>query len=394
MKQILIHYGEIALKNRNRPLFEKALSRHIERSFRNVAPLKIRRLQGRFLIEFPAPPDEKITRRKLSEIFGIANFIPCDTAPPSLDALKEKLAGHLKSLVPESFAVRARRVDQQFPVSSQYVNETIGAFIQEKTGAKVDLTHPQTTFHMELFSDKILFGFEKIRGAGGMPVGTAGKVALLLSGGIDSPVAGWRMMKRGCRLLPIHFHSAPYTSPASLEKAMDLAERLNAWQGESRFMSVQFGEIQQTIIAGTPEALRIVLYRRMMFRIAERLAREEGCLGLATGESLSQVSSQTLHNLGVINAAATLPVFRPLIGMDKEEIIAEARRIGTFDLSIAPHPDCCSFMAPKNPRTRCRPEELETAEKKFDVDSLVQKGVKECRSVQLSYAQANFLPFP
>lgn len=379
MQHYLIHYGEIALKNKNRNFFESVLKTRIERKLNLIAPCNVRKQQGRFLLSFAAIPPANEVLEKLSKIFGLANVIPCGIAEPTLEDLKRHLGQALQRKKFASFAVRARRVEKNFPLGSQFMNETIGGFVQEQTGAKVDLENPETTIWMELFEDKIFYGLEKIQGPGGLPVGIAGKVASLLSGGIDSPVASWRMMKRGCELLFLHFHSAPFVSNESLEKALDLAEILSQYQDGGRLIAIPFGEIQRAIIAKTPESTRVLVYRRMMMRIAEKLAEEYRCLGLVTGEALSQVASQTLSNLGTIESVVSLPVFRPLIGMDKDEIVREARTIGTFETSIKPHPDCCSYLVPKHPKTRSNAEQLEAIETHLEIDALVQKGVKESK---------------
>ncbi len=383
MRHFILHYGELALKNRNRGLFEETLKKDIAFKCSKIGPCKVRRLQGRLLLEFAAPIDAKEVKYALCKIFGLSNFIPCALAEATLEELKCRLGERLAHYNFSSFAVRARRADKNFPVSSQFVNEEIGRFVQQKTGAKVDLTHPQTTLHIELFVDKIFFGFEKIMGLGGLPTGMAGNVLGLLSGGIDSPVAAFRMMKRGCYVTHIHFHSAPFTQPQSLDKALELAEILSQYQNGGKLIEIPFGEIQRSLIAKTPEEYRVILYRRMMLRIAEKMASEFGCLGLITGESLSQVASQTLSNLTTIESAVDIPIFRPLIGMDKMEIVEEAKKIGTFELSTAPHEDCCSFMIPKHPKTRSTPTELATIEKDLDIDALVQKGVKESKIFDL-----------
>lgn len=383
MRHFILHYGEIALKNRNRGFFEEALKKDVACKASKIGPCKIRRLEGRLLLEFAAPPDLHEVKIALLKIFGLSNFIPCALAEPTLEGLKSCLEERLAQINFSSFAVRARRANKNFPVSSQFVNEEIGRFVQQKTGSKVDLTNPATTIHIELFDDKIFFGFEKIVGLGGLPAGIAGNVLVLLSGGIDSPVAAFRMMKRGCRVTFIHFHSAPFTSPQSLDKALELAEILSEYQSGGNLIEIPFGEIQRTLISKTPEEYRVILYRRMMLRIAEKMAAEFGCLGLVTGESLSQVASQTLSNLATIEAVVGIPIFRPLIGMDKTEIIEDARKIGTFELSTQPHEDCCSFMIPKHPKTRSNPDELATIEKNLEIDALVQKGVKEARIFDL-----------
>lgn len=383
MKYFLLHYGEIALKNKNRGMFENILKRRVRQKCQGIAPCGVRTLPGRLLLEFAVPADVGEVSSLLKKVFGLANFIPCGMAGGSLEEVKKYLDRELPAKKFSSFAVRARRADKNFPVSSQFVNEEIGRFVQEKTGSRVDLEEPETTIHIEMLSDAIFCGFEKIAGPGGLPVGSAGRVACLLSGGIDSPVAAWRMMKRGCEVLFLHFHSAPFASDLSEEKALDLAEILSGYQEEGKLLLVPFGEIQRQIVARAPEEYRVLLYRRMMIRIAEALARRKDCQGLVTGESLSQVASQTLSNLAAIERVAGLPVFRPLIGMDKVEIVDEARRIGTFEISTRPHEDCCSFMVPKHPRTRSTAEELDRIERNLEIDAWTAKGVEEAKEYKV-----------
>lgn len=383
MRHFLLHYGEIALKKGNRNFFEGTLQKNISGRLKSIGPCNVRKLSGRFLLEFPAPPDLQAVSGSLQKIFGLVNFIPCRSTDVSLENLKQDMGRALEKEKFSSFAVRAKRCEKNFPVGSQFVNEEIGRFVQGKTGAQVDLENPETTVHIELFGDRIFYGFKKIPGPGGLPVGIAGRVALLLSGGIDSPVAGFRMMKRGCEAHFIHFHSAPFTKKESFDKAMELAEKLTEYQNSGILISVPFGEIQRQIVAKTEEGYRVLLYRRMMLRIAEKLAREYGAQALVTGESLSQVASQTLSNLATIEKVSTLPVFRPLIGMDKVEIIDEARKIGTFDISIRPHEDCCSFMVPKHPKTSSKAEVLEQIERDLEVDEWIVKGVKEGKIFEL-----------
>ncbi|MBI4124565.1 MAG: tRNA 4-thiouridine(8) synthase ThiI [Deltaproteobacteria bacterium] len=379
MQHILCHYGEIALKKNNRNWFEQALIKNIERQLKDYAPLKAHKLAGRVWIEFAEPHRREAVQPLLKKIFGVVNFIPCERVEAGLDKLKAGVLTALGDYKFDSFAVRAKKCEPQLALGSQEVNEAIGRLVQEKTGSRVDLENPQTTIHIEMFHDRFFFGFEKIAGPGGLPVGVAGSVAGLLSGGIDSPVACLRMMKRGCRVLFVHFHSAPFASEQSLDKTLDLAEYLGSFQGGGLLLAVPFGEIQREIVAKAPEGYRVLLYRRMMLRIAEVLAREYGSMGLVTGESLSQVASQTLSNLASIEQAATLPIFRPLIGMDKVEIVKEAQAFGTYETSIRPHEDCCSFMVPRHPKTQSRAEELERLEANLPVDAWVERGVKETK---------------
>ena len=242
---------------------------------------------------------------------------------------------------------------------------------QAATGARVDLEQPELTLWVEVLSDRILFSFEKLPGPGGFAVGSSGKVAALLSGGIDSPVAAWRLMKRGCRVLFIHFHAFPLQDHTTIDKARELSRILTRFQYASRLLLVPFGPVQQTIVASAPAPLRVVLYRRFMVRIAEALAARRKARALVTGESLGQVASQTLDNMAVIDEAARGPVLRPLVGMDKDEITDQARRIGTFEVSTLPDQDCCQLFVPRSPATHATLEDVKAAEEPLDVAGLV-----------------------
>jgi thiamine biosynthesis protein ThiI len=273
--------------------------------------------------------------------------------------------------------VSARRADKRFPLTSPQVEREVGGRIKQARGWKVDLGAPELTIYLELLTDEAFYFFDKERGAGGLPTGTAGRVACLLSGGIDSPVAAHRMMKRGCTVTFIHFHSYPILSRASQEKARELVTLLTKWQHRSRLYLVAFGDIQQQVVLAVPGPMRVVVYRRLMLRIAERIARARHAQALVTGEVVGQVASQTLENLSVIGNVATLPVFRPLIGMDKDEITAEAVRIGTYPISIIPDQDCCTLFTPRNPLTRARLADVEAAEQALPVEDLVGRAVRE-----------------
>lgn len=383
MRHFIIHYGEIALKKNNRGYFENMLRETIASQFKDFAPCSVRKLPGRLWLEFAAPPNLEPIIKRLKKIFGVVNFIPCGHAEVSLEKLKQNLDQELTQKKFSSFAVRAKRCEKNFPLSSQFVNEEIGRFVQKKTQAQVDLENPETTIYIEMFKDHIFYGLSKIPGVGGLPVGMAGQVLGLLSGGIDSPVACYRMMKRGCRVSLIHFYSAPFSSEQSLDKALELAEALGTYQGGGLFLAVPFGDIQREIVAKTEDGYRVLLYRRMMLRIAEVLAKEYGATALVTGESLSQVASQTLSNLATIEEVCTLPLFRPLIGMDKVEIVDQARQMGTYEISIRPHEDCCSFMIPKHPKTHSHPEVLVRLEKDLPLDEWVQNALKEAKRYEV-----------
>jgi thiamine biosynthesis protein ThiI len=270
-----------------------------------------------------------------------------------------------------SFRVTTRRSDKSFPRNSGEIDREVGAAVHSATGVRVDLEHPELTLWVEVLRDRILYSFEKHPGPGGFPVGSSGRVLALLSGGIDSPVAAWRMMKRGCRATLAHFHAFPLLDRSTIDKTRELARILTRWQLRTRLLQVPFGPAQQAVVAACPAPLRVVLYRRLMLRIAEGLARRHRARALVTGESLGQVASQTLDNMIVIGAAARGAVLRPLVGMDKEEITAQARRIGTFAVSTLPDQDCCQLFVPRHPATAARPDEVARAEEALDVPALV-----------------------
>jgi thiamine biosynthesis protein ThiI len=257
------------------------------------------------------------------------------------------------------------------------VDRRLGAAVQRATGARVDLTGFEVEVHVEVLRDRIHYSFERCPGAGGLAVGSSGRVMALLSGGIDSPVAAWRLMKRGCNVVAAHFHAFPLQDHTTIDKVSELARVLARYQFRTRLLLVPFATTQQTIVASCPAPLRVVLYRRFMVRIAEALAARNRAKALVTGESVGQVASQTIDNIAVIDDAATLPVLRPLIGMDKEEITRQARRIGTFDVSTLADQDCCQLFVPKSPATAATVEEVRAAEAALDVAGLVESAVRE-----------------
>jgi thiamine biosynthesis protein ThiI len=271
--------------------------------------------------------------------------------------------------------VTARRTDKRFPFTSPQIEREVGGRIKEKKGWRVDLDHPALTVHVDMLPDGAFYFFGKEPGAGGLPTGTGGRVACLLSGGIDSPVAAYRLMRRGCSVLFIHFHSYPILSRASQEKVREIAALLTRHQLRSRLMLVPFGEVQQQVLLAVRPELRVVMYRRLMMRIAERLARRWHARALVTGEVIGQVASQTLENLTTIAGATTMEVLRPLVGMDKDEITVEAERLGTYPISIIPDQDCCQLFTPTHPATRVTPGQIEAAERALPIDALVDAAV-------------------
>ena len=375
MDSVLIRYHEIALKKGNRPYFTELLKRNLVTAVKDLGVKEIRSLPARLLLTFKNDIDQQIVVSRIRSVFGVANFSPVERTPRDIDAIQSRILESLNGISFSSFRIETQRGDKNFLLTSPEINRQLGAAVKERSGARVDLSNPELTVTVEILPRDAFFGFAKIPGAGGLPVGASGRVVALISGGIDSPVAAYRMMQRGCRLIFVHFHSVPYLDKTSQEKARQLVTMLTRHQFNSRLYLVPFGEIQRQIVAAVARPLRVVLYRRMMVRIAEALARNEKAKALVTGESLAQVASQTLDNMTVIQQAARLPILRPLVGMDKQEIIDQARRIGTFDISSIPDQDCCQLFVPKHPATKAKIREVEEAETSFNVQEMVQLGM-------------------
>jgi thiamine biosynthesis protein ThiI len=296
---------------------------------------------------------------------------PGAEATSGIDAIWEAMRPMLEGRAPESFRVKMRRVNKQFPIESPVVERALGERVIAEKGWRVNLSRAELTLHVEALGEHALVYADRERGAGGLPLGTGGKVLCLLSGGIDSPVAAWRMIRRGCTALFVHFHAYPILSIASQEKTRELAAILAKRQLKSKLFLVPFGSVQQQIVLSVPPPLRVVMYRRFMVRIAEEIARKHNALALVTGDVVGQVASQTLENIAAVNQVATMPVLRPLIGCDKEEITAEAREIGTYETSILEDQDCCTLFTPELPSTRTTLRLIEDAERALDVPALV-----------------------
>ena len=376
---MLVHYGEIALKRGNRPFFLRRLRENIEAA---VGPLGVRAVvekMGRLILRLgPGAASAEIVAR-LARTFGVVNFAPAIRAPRDLEGLTAAVEGLVAGRRFESFRITARRADPAYPHKSPELERHLGAVVQRLTGARVDLEHPAATVYVEVLPGEALCYMDRVTGPGGLPVGSSGAVTALLSGGIDSPVAAYRMLKRGCRVHFVHFSGQPFHDTRSVEKAQELAGVLATYQGPCRLAVVPFGEIQREVVLGVPAELRVLAYRRLMMRIAGRLAQADGTRALVTGESLGQVASQTLENLAVVESVSPLLVLRPLVGMDKQEIIAEARAIGTYEISIEPDQDCCRLFVPRHPATRATLEDLAAAEKRLDVEALVEQGVSKAQ---------------
>ncbi len=370
MTAVVIHYKELALKGKNRPWFVQMLVRHLRAALAGLNVTAVRSVMGRIEVELgpDAPWDE--VRDRLSCAFGVANFSRGARGPLDLPQLASTILTSLGDRRPDSFRVSARRSDKRFPWTSPQIEREVGGRIKEQTGWRVDLSRPALTVHIEMMPDRAFFFFGKEPGAGGMPTGTGGRVACLLSGGIDSPVAAYRLMRRGCTVLCIHFHSYPILSHASQDKVREIARLLTRYQLRTRVVFVPFGELQQQVVLACRAELRVVVYRRLMLRIAERIARAWRAVALVTGEVVGQVASQTLDNMTTIAQATSMEVLRPLVGMDKDEIAAEAARLGTLPISNIPDQDCCTLFTPKHPATRARLSDVIAAESALDVEAM------------------------
>ena len=373
-RHLLINYDEIALKGGNRRYFENRLQKNIRSALKDLGGSHLKPRFGRFLLRLGQETSLERVCSRLARIPGIALFSPCLSTSADLDSVKKAMDTVLEPLLergeePAHFAIVSRRANKELPFTSTEANEIIGKYVQEKTGWKVRLKKPQLPLYLFFVNNDCFLALDRVRGQGGLPTGTTGKVACLLSGGIDSPVSTARIMKRGADAVFIHFHSHPHTTLASQEKVRDLAEQIIPPGHRVRLYMVPFAPTQNRIITECPARLRVILYRRYMVRAAEAIARKEGAHALVTGDSLGQVASQTLENLHTINQVATLPILRPLVGMHKAEIIRDAQQLGSFETSIEPHDDCCSYLMPPKPATRSSPEQLEAAEKALDTEN-------------------------
>ena len=355
MDSVIIHYQEIALKKRNRPWFIERLVSNIRIALCDLDIIKVRSLMGRIEVVLGAGADWSEVQRRLQRVFGIANFAQARRVSRDFEELEQSVLEGIPEENVESFRVTARRADKLYSLTSPEIERLLGARIQKERNWSVDLKNPELTVRVEILNRHAFFMLSQYQGPGGLPSGVSGKVLCLISGGIDSPVAAYRLMKRGCRVRFVHFHSYPLQSHASIDKVREITEHLTKYQLSARVYFVAFSDIQRQIVLSVPSPLRVVLYRRFMMRIATRLARKSRCGALVTGEAVGQVASQTLENLGVIgDSVSGLPVLRPLIGLDKDEISSEAIKIGTYPISIIPDQDCCQLFTPRNPATKAR----------------------------------------
>jgi thiamine biosynthesis protein ThiI len=376
MNSVVVHYQEIALKGRNRPWFIGRLVRNIRTATSDLDVVRVVPKMGRIDVTLGSPEAWNEVAARLRHVFGIANFSRAALVPLDVDFIAKAILGDLGDLQVSTFRVSARRADKRFPMTSPQIEREVGGRIKQAKGWTVNLDNPEFTIHVEALTDEAFYYFGKEPGPGGLPTGVSGRVVSLLSGGIDSPVAAYRLMKRGCRVIPVHFHSYPILSRASQEKVRELAALLTRYQQYTRLYLVAFGEIQQRVMLAVPPPLRVVVYRRLMLRIAAAIAERVHAGALVTGEVIGQVASQTLENMATIASVVTLPVFRPLIGMDKDEITAEAQRLGTYPISIIEDQDCCQLFTPKHPATKARRADVEATERSLPIDDFVRQAVE------------------
>jgi len=379
---IICHYNEIALKGKNRKFFENRLARNIEKKLSEKNPgcfqcVKI--YPGRIVIKLQKESRKKSAsiRSVLENIFGITNFSFALKSDLDLKKISQICLDLLSRKKFKNFRISAQRSNKQFPSTSQKINERIGAYIVQKTGKKVKLKNPEADCRIEILERSSFIYLKKYKGPEGLPVGTGGKALTLLSGGFDSPVAAYYAIRRGVETDFIHFHSRPYTSDASLEKVENLARILKKYQETATVYFIPFAEIQKDIVLHAPQKLRVILYRRLMLRIAEAIATKKKYLALYTGDSVGQVASQTLENIKAIEEAVKIPVLRPVIGFNKLEIIEKAKQIGTYEISAIPHDDCCLRFVPKHPETRANIDEVKRAEKKLFVAKMIKSALQK-----------------
>jgi thiamine biosynthesis protein ThiI len=386
MTSVLVHYSEVALKGKNRSWFVGRLVRNIHGALAGLHVKEVRTPIGR--IELVLGQDEALPEilDRLSRVFGIANYAVAAHVPRDFEGMADAIVSRLPPKESaKSFRVLVRRADQKFTVPSPDLARDLGSRVWTARGWTVDLDHADLVIRVEIIPGAAYCYMGRQFGPGGLPMGTGGRLVALLSGGIDSPVAAWRMMRRGCNVTFVHFHSAPFLSNASQEKARRLAEVLTRYQLRSKLYLVPFGELQRQITLSVAGDIRVIVYRRMMLRIAQRIARDVRARALVTGDVIGQVASQTLDNMTAIDRASHLSIFRPLVGMDKEEIIATAQKLGTFDISILPDQDSCTLFTPRHPETHARRHVIDQAELTLPVDAMVDAAVTGSVVEQLSY---------
>ena len=377
---LIVRCGEVALKGMNKPYFERMLVDRIRKNLKEFHGVDVRRQEGLIFVRADKTLDIQAIIKQVSKVFGVASISQAVEAPSELDAIGAEAVKYMLGLIEEkgvkTFKVEAKRADKNFPVKSPEIGRIIGAKVLIGCKVlKVDVHEPDVLLHVDVRSDRTYIYDAKIQGFGGLPLGTNGKGLVLLSGGIDSPVAAWMMAKRGMLIEAVHFHSYPYTSPRAQEKVEDLARIVASYCGRFKLHCVNLLPIQEQIVANCPEEETTIHVRMFMMRIAERIARDTGCMMLITGENLGQVASQTAEALVVTDSAVSMPVMRPLIAMDKTDIMDKAQEIGTFETSSLPYEDCCTVFTPRHPATHPKMEKILEGEGRLDVEGLIEEAL-------------------
>ena len=385
---LIVRCGEVALKGMNKPYFERMLVDRIRRNLKAFKGVDIKRQEGLIFIRAEKELDIDAIIKETAKVFGVASISKAAEAEPELNAIGEAAVEYMMNLIEtrgvQTFKVEAKRADKNFPVKSPEIGRIIGAKVLVGCKVlKVNVHEPDVLLHVDVRSDKAYIYEGKVNGFGGLPLGTNGKGMILLSGGIDSPVAAWMMAKRGMMIEAVHFHSYPYTSPRAQEKVEDLARILSGYVGKFKMHTVNLLPIQEQIVMNCPEEETTILVRRFMMRIAERIAEKTDCMMLITGENLGQVASQTAESLVVTDASVSKPVMRPLIAMDKTEIMDKAKEIGTYEKSIEPYEDCCTVFLPKHPTTKPRLEKILESESKLDCEALIEEAVASAEVINI-----------
>ncbi len=387
-KIYIVRCGEVALKGMNKPYFERVLVERIKKNLKNIKDNRVSRKEGLIFVRVPLESDTNEVIAEISKVFGVSSVSPALEVESDLDSIGSKAVEFMNCMIEnegvKTFKVEAKRADKNFPIKSPEIAAKIGAYVLKGCGTlKVDVHEPDCHLFVDLRVDKTYIYTKKINGLGGLPLGTNGKGMVLLSGGIDSPVAAWMMAKRGMVIDAVHFHSYPYTSPRAQQKVEELAEIISSYCGKINMTVINLLPIQEEIVSNCPEDETTILVRRFMMRIAEKIALKQNDLMLITGENLGQVASQTAEALVVTDQSVELPVMRPLIGMDKVEIMDMARRIGTYEKSIEPYEDCCTVFLPKHPVTKPKLERILNSESRLDVDRLVEMAVNSAEKIEI-----------
>lgn len=386
---LLVRYGEISLKGSNRPYFENRLLANMRQALADLPPRRMQKTFGRVFVELQ--DDLETVSKRLQRVFGIVSMSPVVTAALDMEAIAATALAVLNDTPGKTFKVQTQRSNKNFPLTSPEINRELGAYLlTHRQDQKVDVHHPDRRIQVEIRKEGAYVFSRTIPGPGGLPVGVTDRALLLISGGIDSPVAGYMGLKRGLELTGLHFYSFPFTSERSKEKVIDLCRVLAGFSGTFRLVIAPFTDIQKSIRQNCPQEFYVTIMRRMMFRIAEAVAAQEKALALVTGESLGQVASQTLQSMAVINNVVDLPVLRPLVAWDKNEIIEVSRRMGAYEISIRPYDDCCTLFVPRHPATRPPLGRVEAAEKSLAAEELIAACLENLEIITVEADPAGF----